>query len=257
MTRRRPAGPRAVARGRVTVLPHRNDWTETQRDAIEVIERYIASRGFHRRGNVLIVPLTVGHVRFWLRRLGARRSGRDYAREVLAELVRIGVLEDTGSVMKPCRQPSRHRSYWWRLWRVIPALKAQTHYTPLDRRLPTHKPHRQGGFPASSLSVSIPTASRGDSAAETAPACSPGFRSVGVPTFRPAMTGVSSPREYQSVHRLGVSFARESCSHRGGGRPVTADTGAGTAVRPCRAPGMCAGRGTSRCSRAESKPEHR
>jgi hypothetical protein len=106
---------------RVTLLPHLNSWTEVERDAVKVLECYIASRGWHRPGEVLEVPLTVGHVQFWLWKTGAQRRGRDHARAVLATLQEMGILLDTGTVLKPRRQP-RHlqHSFWWRVFRVIP-----------------------------------------------------------------------------------------------------------------------------------------
>jgi hypothetical protein len=69
---------------RVSLLPHRNTWTEIERDAVKVLECYIANRGWHRPGDVVEIPWTVGHVQWWLRKTGARRRGRDYARAVLA-----------------------------------------------------------------------------------------------------------------------------------------------------------------------------
>jgi hypothetical protein len=110
---------------RVTLLPHLNSWTETERDSVKVLECYIANRGWHRPGEVLEVPLTVGHVQFWLWKTGARRKGRDHARAVLATLQKMELLRDTGTVMKPRRQPQNlHRSYWWRVFRVIPITRA-------------------------------------------------------------------------------------------------------------------------------------
>jgi hypothetical protein len=110
---------------RVSLLPHRNTWTEIERDAVKVLECYIANRGWHRPGDVVEVPWTVGHVQFWLRKTEARRQGRDYARQVLATLVRMELMRDTGTVLKPRRQPrNRLRSYWWRVFQVVPILKA-------------------------------------------------------------------------------------------------------------------------------------
>jgi hypothetical protein len=34
---------------RVSLLPHRKTWTETERDSVKMLECYIASRGWHRR----------------------------------------------------------------------------------------------------------------------------------------------------------------------------------------------------------------
>jgi hypothetical protein len=110
---------------RVSLLPHRNTWTEIERDAVKVLECYIANRGWHRPGDVVEVPQSVGHVQLWLRKTGARRRGRDYARAVLATLERMELLRDTGTVLKPKRQPRdlRH-SYWWRVFEVIPIARA-------------------------------------------------------------------------------------------------------------------------------------
>ena len=69
---------------RVTLLPHRNDWTEIQRDAVTMLECHIANRGTWRPGDVERTPLTLSHIQHWLRKNGARRRGRDYARDVLS-----------------------------------------------------------------------------------------------------------------------------------------------------------------------------
>jgi hypothetical protein len=106
---------------RVSLLPHRNAWSEIEADAVRVLECYVAWRGRCRPGDVLEVPLTIGHVQFWLRRTGARRCGRDYARRVLAALVEMGLLRDTGHALTPRVQPKRPgRSCWWRVWLVVP-----------------------------------------------------------------------------------------------------------------------------------------
>jgi hypothetical protein len=110
---------------RVSLLPHRNTWTEIERDAVKVLECYIANRGWHRPGEVVEVPWTLGHVQLWLRKTEARRQGRDYAREVLATLVHMELLRDTGTVLKPRRQPRNLRhSYWWRVFQVVPIMRA-------------------------------------------------------------------------------------------------------------------------------------
>jgi hypothetical protein len=64
-------------------------------------------------------------VQLWLSKTGARRQGRDYAREVLATLERMEQLRDTGKVLKPRRQPrSLRHSYWWRVFEVVPISRA-------------------------------------------------------------------------------------------------------------------------------------
>jgi hypothetical protein len=38
---------------RVSLLPHRKTWTEIERDSVKMLECYIASRGWRRRGRFL------------------------------------------------------------------------------------------------------------------------------------------------------------------------------------------------------------
>lgn len=109
---------------RVSLLPHRNDWTEVQRDAVKVIEHALAMRALDRPGDVQQMPWTIGYVQRWLKRTKARRRGRDYARQLLATLVEMELLCDTGEVMVPRKQPSRQRSYWWRVFKVVPVVRA-------------------------------------------------------------------------------------------------------------------------------------
>src|SRR5256885_2000215 len=68
--RRRLAGG-GVVTGFVSLLPHRNDWTEQERDAVRVIEHAVHRRGFHRRGDVAEVPLTLSYIQTLLRKTGA------------------------------------------------------------------------------------------------------------------------------------------------------------------------------------------
>ena len=89
---------------------------------------------------------TVGHVQRLLRRLRYRKTGEKFAAEVIATVQRLGILVDTGRVKKPARgdqelaaaekfqpagteisaeggqhaQPTIARSYWWRVFRVLP-----------------------------------------------------------------------------------------------------------------------------------------
>lgn len=127
---------------RVSLLPHRNDWTELERDAVTMLECHIANRGSWRRGDVERTPLTLSHIQWWLRKTGARRRGRDYAREVLETLVRMNLLRDTGQVLLPRRQPrSSLHSYWWRIFEVLPITRLK------------------GGTPASLASTSLGSAS--------------------------------------------------------------------------------------------------
>jgi hypothetical protein len=119
------AGEReTLLRGRgvqpVSLLPHRNDWDELTRDTVRAVEWGIGSRAFHRPGDVIEVPGSIGYFQFLLRKTGARRRGRDYARTVLAKAQEIGLLSDTGRVLKPRRQPRGEHQYWWRVWSVVP-----------------------------------------------------------------------------------------------------------------------------------------
>jgi hypothetical protein len=107
---------------RVSLLPHRNDWTEIQMDAVAVIEHALAMRALDRPGDVHQMPWTIGYVQRWLKRTKARRRG--YARQVLATLTEIELLRDTDEVMTPRKQPSRQRSYWWRVFEVVPVVRA-------------------------------------------------------------------------------------------------------------------------------------
>ena len=109
---------------RVTLLPHRNDWTEIQQDAVKMLEYAVRASGELAARDVERIPLTLFFIQWWLRKTGARKSGRDYAREVLATLVDMGLLRDTGQVMLPRRQPRPStRSYWWRLFEVLPVTR--------------------------------------------------------------------------------------------------------------------------------------
>lgn len=68
-----------------------------------MLEYVVAHRGNWRRGDVERIPLTLFFIQWWLRKTGARRRGRDYARDLLATLVEMGLLEDTGPVLLPPR----------------------------------------------------------------------------------------------------------------------------------------------------------
>ena len=118
----RYAEQRGALPKRVTLIEHDSNWTEIERDAVIMLECHLPNRGSWRPGDVETTPLTLAHIQHWLRKTYARRSGRDYARDVLATLLRIGLLEDTGQVLKPRQQPpnANGRSYWWRVFRVVP-----------------------------------------------------------------------------------------------------------------------------------------
>ena len=152
---------------RVSLLPHRNTWTEIERDAVKVLECYIANRGWHRPGEVVEVPWTVGHVQLWLRKTEARRHGRDYARAVLATLQCMELLRDTGTVLKPRRQPRNLRhSYWLRVFQVVPIVRSSW----------------RGAYPHRSASPSVASLCRflrSQRAGSKVLVVFPGFRPVG------------------------------------------------------------------------------
>jgi len=110
---------------RVTLIPWRDDRSEIERDTIVAIECLVANRGNWRRGDVENIPITIGHLQWWLKLTGARRRGRDYARDCLATAVDLGLIEDTGKLLKPRRQPFGHlgRLVWWRVFAVLPLRK--------------------------------------------------------------------------------------------------------------------------------------
>jgi hypothetical protein len=91
--------------------------------------------------------LTVSHVQRLLRAVKAPRVGEKAAAEAIAWWQHVGLLEDTGKTKKPKASPSRAaarehfgkgsrteggrdaqpstlRSYWWRVFRVVPVSRA-------------------------------------------------------------------------------------------------------------------------------------
>lgn len=119
-----------LRRTRIRLLPRNPHWTETQRDAIRSLEYSIGLRGMHRPGDIVEVPLTNGHIQRMLKKVGARRSGNHYARACLAELVAMNVIEDTGRVVYPLKQPSNQNLRWFRVFRVIPIFRSIQSLTP-------------------------------------------------------------------------------------------------------------------------------
>jgi len=127
---------------RVSLLPHRNDWSELQSDAVKMLEYAVANRGNWRPGDVVEIPLALSHGRWWLHKTGARRKGRDYARAVRGALQHdpaIRLLLDTADIpgrkeAKTCRLLPRKqpdiarksgRSFWWPLYVVIPIARTR------------------------------------------------------------------------------------------------------------------------------------
>ena len=113
-----------MRRTRIRLLPKDPHRTEIQKDALKAIECSLGLRGLHRPGDVVEIPLTNSHMQRMLRRTKSRRSGNHYARLCLKELVAMNVIEDTGRTLKPLKQPSRQNLRWWKVYKVIPILRA-------------------------------------------------------------------------------------------------------------------------------------
>ncbi len=109
---------------RIRLLPPDPTRTELQRDALRALEHSLSLRGMHRKGDIIDVPLTIGHVQKMLARTGARRKGNHYARACLRELAAMQVIQNTGRILTPKRQTSLLRSKWWRVYRVIPVYRS-------------------------------------------------------------------------------------------------------------------------------------
>lgn len=157
---------------RVSLLPHRRDWTELERDAVNLIEHAIAMRALDRPGDVIETAWTLSYVQKWLRRTMARRRGRDYARTVLATLVEE-LLRDTGEVLKPRKQPSRLRSSGGACSKSFRWSAPEIETIPGRAR--TRAPRTR--LPGYRFSVSIPRPSRARKEAKEAPE---GLGSVGI-----------------------------------------------------------------------------
>ena len=114
--------------GRVSVQPRHvtNALPESERIAVEVLELqlWLRDHGPHDAFEILddgtpAIFLTIGRVQELLRLIGARKRGRDYARQIRNEILpSLGLIEDTGLVKKPKKQTKLGRSFWWNLYRV-------------------------------------------------------------------------------------------------------------------------------------------
>ena len=124
-------------RTRIRLLPKNPHWTEIQKDAMKALECSIGLRGLHRPGDVVEIPLTNSHMQKMLRRTKARRNGNHYARLCLKELQAMIVIEDTGRVLLPKKQPRGQHLYWWKVYRVIPILRSVQSLTPSAYGYPT------------------------------------------------------------------------------------------------------------------------
>jgi hypothetical protein len=136
----------------VGLLPS-DEWrglNESEREAVDALRLHICLRGRQTEHPALegedCVFLTVRWVQALLRATGARRTGEKTAAAAISFLEERGLIVDTGRTKKPRRaagsiaraekfqkrgaiaheggketQPSLHRCYWWRVFRV-PAL---------------------------------------------------------------------------------------------------------------------------------------
>jgi hypothetical protein len=123
--------------------------SEDERDAVDALSLLVYLRAIHDEEHPAFegnerdeLPLTNGCMRAILCTIGARKKGWRAAREAKAWLEREGVMEDTGKVMKPKRQPQmsireerasggghtsrarpeecarRSNFYWWPVYRI-------------------------------------------------------------------------------------------------------------------------------------------
>ena len=139
-----------MRRTRIRLLPKNPHWTEIQKDALKALECSIGLRGLHRPGDVVEIPLTNGHMQRMLRRTKARRSGNHYARACLKELAAMNVIEDTGRWLRPeeltPRRKHHRKYYWWKVFRVIPIIRAINSRSSSSYYLPSHHAHFPSPF---------------------------------------------------------------------------------------------------------------
>jgi hypothetical protein len=144
----------AQVRRSVTLLPA-DDWRRLEEDgraAVDALSLHIWLRArqeehpaFEAEGEDCVF-LTVGWMQGLLQAVGARKTGEEAARAAIASLEERGAIIDTGRTKKPRRaadriaraekfqkqgpvtqeggkeaQPSRLRSFWWRVF-LVPAL---------------------------------------------------------------------------------------------------------------------------------------
>jgi hypothetical protein len=138
--------------------------TRDERDVVDafLFHLYLREQGeYSAFEDDLCVFLSNGWMRGLLRAIGARKKGWKAAAKAIAELGRLGVIEDTGRVKKPARSPERvlrakhfqprpreggekdvsseggydaqptsMRSYWWRVFRVPALAHARERFSP-------------------------------------------------------------------------------------------------------------------------------
>ena len=136
--------------GRVSVLPRLelDALPKRERLAVVAFEAFLWSRGETKHepfvktndGRKDGVFLTDSHMQEWLWKSGSPWRGEKFAAECIRTLKRLRIIEDTGEVKKPKAQPNRagrteggrhaqpspHRSYWWRVYRVLAVTKLLT-----------------------------------------------------------------------------------------------------------------------------------
>jgi hypothetical protein len=149
-----------VSTGRVSLVPRHKvtALSPDEQDAVAVVETHLWKRLHQQRrdpfpalevlpdGDGVGVFLTISHVQDLLREIGARKKGEDFAAEILKTILpRLGLLEDTGRTRKPRAkssrgsaagkspqtggrhaQPSLHRSYWLRIFKLPTLIKLLT-----------------------------------------------------------------------------------------------------------------------------------
>jgi hypothetical protein len=142
---------RSAARRLAQVLcPEIGTLSVDERDAVKALGLHLLQRFDQERFEPLDSDgrtfLTVSHMQRLLLHVGARRKGEKAAAEAIRWLCTSGILEDTGEVKLPRRkpqrmaarekfgrrdvhvrneggrdaQPSLARSFWWRVFRVVP-----------------------------------------------------------------------------------------------------------------------------------------
>jgi hypothetical protein len=132
-----------ASRGRISLQPRHgtNALPERDRIAVEMLEHHLWLRQHRPEQSLELLPgggvgvfLTIKYVRRLLREIGACWTGRDYAAEILNEILpRLGLIEYTGQVKKPRvednsfttraeggrhAQPNEQHAFWWRIFRL-------------------------------------------------------------------------------------------------------------------------------------------
>ena len=144
-------GGRVRHSGRVSLLPRHvvAALPEDDRVAVELLEQHLHERHPRREPALEVLPdggvgvfLTIGYVQDTLRAMGARKTGEDYAAEIINTILpRLGLTRDTGLTKKPRTrdphatteaggrhaQPQLGQSFWWRIFPI--AHPRQVHHS--------------------------------------------------------------------------------------------------------------------------------